>query len=179
MKRFLIGVLSLALMAGVSTAATIYLDPDGNGAYVQWNANFGGGCVGYNCVDEGRPPSTVDYLYTKLGDQNSSFTFEDLPGGASSVSSVTVRYYATRYASGANKFYPIILVDGSPTNVYFGREKSTTSSWAYYSQTWNTNPRTGAAWTVPEVNSLRAGMQSSSINGGARIAQVDIYVVYN
>jgi hypothetical protein len=59
-------------------------------------------------------------------------------------------------------------------------EITVTTSYANYSQQWNTNPNTGAAWTWSEIDSLQAGLsiRRSTTSNGTRCTQVYVEVNY-
>jgi hypothetical protein len=68
---------------------------------------------------------------------------------------------------------------------YNGTAQQVTTSYAPYSQQWNTNPQTGSAWTWSEVNSLQAGagLRRATATGAGgqrytRLTQVYIEVNY-
>lgn len=55
------------------------------------------------------------------------------------------------------------------------------STYDYYSVTYSQNPVTDAAWTVSEVNGLRAGMSEEHpdlIFPGGKVAEVHLVVDY-
>ncbi|MFH1133543.1 MAG: hypothetical protein V1735_03570 [Nanoarchaeota archaeon] len=92
------------------------------------------------------------------------------------INSITLYFYGQSYSSTRYNFQPLIRSGG--TN-YLGSLKSLTSSYAYYSETYTTNPATGSAWTIAQVDALEAGMKSYSSSYGGRIAQVYAVVDYS
>ncbi len=158
-----------------ASAATVTIRPDSQGYYSGWSNT---GCTSgseWQCVDEA-PANTSDYLYTSSGTTRETFGFQDTGLSSETINSVTLYYYAKRYASNRYKFQPLIR---SGTTNYAGSTFSTTSSYEYYSQTYTTNPATGSAWTASEVNNLQAGMVSNNSNPGAYVAQVYAVVDYS
>lgn len=66
---------------------------------------------------------------------------------------ITVRCYGTSTSSRITT-----LVKTHDTE-YYGTPTAPTGSWADYSTTYNTNPNTGVAWTLDEVDALQAGVK--------------------
>jgi hypothetical protein len=161
MKGLFIGLLGIALMAGLSAATITYLNPNGNGAYSEWT-NVG--CLStseYQCVDED-PGShdTSDYLYASAPFVYETFAFENL-GTCSNVNYVALGYYAssneTRYLLPIMRIHWNIYV-GTPIEIH-------AYPYQWYAQYFFTNPYTGHAWTCAEVNDLEAGMESTGSSG--------------
>lgn len=164
------------IMAGAASAATLTIRPNTQGYYSGWT-NFGcsSGTSEWQCVDE-NPANTTDYLYTSSKNVYESFAFEDTGLTTETINSVTLYFYGQKYSDTRYRFQP--LVRASSTN-YLGSLISLTSSYASYSQTYTTNPATGSAWTIAQVNGLEAGMKSYSTNYGGKIAQVYAVVDYS
>jgi hypothetical protein len=175
MKKLLyFGILFSMLFAGLASAATVTIRPDGMGNYNAW-ANVGyTAATEYMCVNEATA-NTSDYLQTSSKSISESFTFGDASLSGYTINSVTLYYYAKYYSSTRNKFQPLIR---SGSTDYLGTVQTLTSSYATYSQTYNTNPATGSAWTAAEVDALQAGMKSYSANYGGIIAQMYAVVDY-
>lgn len=175
-----IGLLGLLLvttllMASFSLAATITIRPNGNGQYSAW---INSGCIStaeYQCVDE-TPAITSDYLYTASASVSESFGFQDTNLTNVTINNIVVYYYGQRYSTSRYKFQPLLRISGAD---YLGSVKSLTATYAYYTETYNTNPATGSAWTIAEVDALQAGMKSYSSSYGGKIAQVYIVVNYS
>jgi hypothetical protein len=72
--------------------------------------------------------------------------------------SVTVYYRCKDSSSGTNSITAYIMVGGTK---YAGSGTDPTTSFITYSNTWNTNPYTAAAWTLDEL----CGLNGNSING--------------
>ncbi|MDZ4228604.1 MAG: hypothetical protein U1E54_05160, partial [Candidatus Levybacteria bacterium] len=74
------------------------------------------------------------------------------------------------------QFQPLVRSNGIN---YIGSLKGLTSNYDYYSEVYTTNPSTGSAWTIAQVDALEAGMKSYSSKYGGRIAQVYAVVDYS
>ncbi len=168
-------VVLFVLTSSVAFADTLTIRPDGQGAYTQFvNVGCGSGSSEWQCVDEVNV-STSDYLYKRNNNRRESFTFSNTGLTDEEINSVALYYYAYRYNSKNYKMQP--LIRASSTN-YYGSVINLGSSYAYSSQVYSTNPATGSAWTISEVNALEAGMRTYTSNGGARVAQVYAVVDY-
>jgi hypothetical protein len=167
----------LTLMTiGVVSASTSTIRPNAQGYYSGWtNSGCSSGSSEWQCVDE-NPANTTDNLYTSAKNTYESFAFQDTGFTTETINSVTLYFYGQRYSSTRYRFQP--LIRASSTN-YLGPLKSLTSSYAYYTETYTTNPATGSPWTIAEVNALEAGMKSYSASYGGRIAQVYAVVDYS
>jgi hypothetical protein len=176
MKKALILVVIMALLSSMCLAATMTIRPNAQGYYSAWtNTGCSSGTSEWQCVDE-NPANTTDNLYTSQKTVSESFAFQDTGLSNVIINSVTVYFYGIRYSSTRYMFQP--LVRSSSTD-YLGSVKSLTASYAYYSQVYTTNPATGAAWTVAQVDALEAGMKSYTATYGGRIAQVYAVVDYS
>jgi hypothetical protein len=104
-----------------------------------------------------------------------------VPAGAT-VTSVAVNYYDSEAATGANNCGGRIKVGGTYYNAVTHNPAGTT--YTARTDTWATNPKTGAAWTVGDVNgvgvnALQAfGMNSTDSNPTWRFASIQVQVTY-
>jgi len=164
------------MMISVVSADTSIIRPNAQGYYSDWT-NYGcsPGQSEWQCVDED-PADTADNLYISLKDKYESFAFQDTGFTNEVINKVTLSFYGQYYNSIRYRFQPLIRANNIN---YLGSLKSLTSSYAYYNETYTTNPATGSAWTIEGVNALEAGMKSYSSNYGGRIAQVYAVVDYS
>ncbi|MCA9486410.1 PKD domain-containing protein [Candidatus Woesearchaeota archaeon] len=173
---FLLWALFCSLaFTSMASAAQVTLYPTGQGSYSQWtNVGCSSGSLEWQCVDE-TPASTSDYLSTKKGNTLESFTFSSTNLSNVEISNITLMYYAMQEAPSKKCFEPLLRISGTD---YTAATQCTSSSYAYYVQSYTTNPATGLAWTLSELNNLEAGMESASSSGGGRVAQVFVIVDY-
>src|SRR3989338_4239182 len=164
------------MMISVVSADTLIIRPNAKGYYSDWT-NYGcsPGQSEWQWVDED-PADTADNLYISLKDKYESFAFQDTGFTNEVINKVTLSFYGQYYNSIRYRFQPLIRANNIN---YLGSLKSLTSSYAYYNETYTTNPATGSAWTIEGVNALEAGMKSYSSNYGGRIAQVYAVVDYS
>ncbi|MFH1211671.1 MAG: hypothetical protein V1659_01960 [Candidatus Woesearchaeota archaeon] len=154
---------------------TMIIRPNSQGYYADWtNSGCSSGTSEWQCVDED-PADTSDNLYTSAKNKYETFAFGNTGFSSEVINSVTLYFYGQRYTSTRYRFNPVIR---SGSTNYLGSLKSLTSSYAYYTQNYPTNPATGSAWTIAQVDALEAGMKSYSSNYGGIIAQVYASVNY-
>ncbi|MFH0870805.1 MAG: hypothetical protein V1866_07160 [archaeon] len=168
-------LIAILLLAGFVLADSLTIRPNGQGYYSSWtNSGCGSGSSEWQCIDEASV-NTSDNLYTSSKSVAESFTFQDTGLTDQTINSVTLYFYGQIYSRTRYQFQPLIR---SGSTDYLGGIKSLGSSYGSYSQYYGTNPATGSAWTISEVDALEAGMKSYSANYGGRIAQVYAYVYY-
>ncbi|HYD03540.1 MAG TPA: hypothetical protein VEC16_04530 [Alphaproteobacteria bacterium] len=179
-KIGIMGAFFLALTLIVSTfavsAATVTIRPDGQGAFSAWaNVGCGSGSSEWQCVDE-VTLNTSDVLSTTTQGAAESFTFGNTGISAATINSVTLYYNAQRSSSSRYQVEPLIVSNGSN---YTGGITNLTSAFVLYSKTYTTNPATGVAWTIAEVDALQAGLRASTgTNRGGILAQIYVEVDY-
>lgn len=180
MKNLILGILGLIMLSSTTFAAGIYINPESTNSGAGWSTV---GCTyiiaPHECVDEGVPANTSDYVsaYTNNANKYLTFGYEDLPGDATSVNYIIVYSYAKHYNTTNSVFQNLINISG---NLSVGNLKNTTSYYAYYGDTYYQNPSTSDNWTVAEINNIEAGVSFSKASYfGANTSQMDIYVNYN
>ena len=137
----------------------------------------------YQCVDDpiGSPNNSTDYLRVQNNSgKEATFGFLafTVPAGA------TIQYvrvtHVTILNSGSANIKAALRVGGT---IYPQPAAQTLSAaWTAYNYGWTTNPRTGAAWTVADVNGTGSnplqGMGVYSGSGDESVTQVYIMVGY-
>ena len=177
-KKMLIVLTLLMSMVFVSSAfaETVTLRPNGQGYRTGWtNVGCSSGSSEWQCVDED-PASTSDYLYA-TGTGKETFTFSNTGLSSQSINSVTMNYYAMQHNSASNSCFEAMTRSGG-TDYLAGTQMCVGSNWSSVNQIYSTNPATGSAWTVSEVDALEAGMHGKNPNSGGRVAQVYAVVDY-
>lgn len=169
--------LFLMSIASLASAATLTIRPNAQGSYTGWaNVGCSSGSSEWQCVDED-PASTADYLRT-TGTSRETFAFGNTGLTSETINSVTLYYYAMRHNGASNACFKALVRSGG-VNYLGGTQLCTGTNWSYVSQTFATNPATGNAWTVSEVDALESGMQGVEPNAGGRVAQVYAVVDYS
>ncbi len=177
--KFIRGFLFVSLVVlatfSVSATSTLTLWPDGQGYYSSWTNSGCDSSSEWQCVN-GNPVNTSVNLYTSSKNIYESFTFQDTGLVDKTINRVTLYFYGQRYSITRYQFQPLIRANSIN---YLGSVKSLTLDYAYSSQDYPTNPATGTAWTIAQVDALEAGMKSYSANYGGRIAQMYAVVNYS
>jgi hypothetical protein len=138
----------------------------------------------YVLVDDYPDTTPADYL--QFGTTTAQITFGFSPfaiPARSTINSVTVQYHDSEPSSGTNNAAGRLKVGGS----YYNSATHNPSGTAYTarSNTWATNPKTSAAWTVDQVNGTDAtnalqafGIGSTDSNPTFRVSGVQLVVDY-
>jgi hypothetical protein len=136
----------------------------------------------WSLVDD-YPPAGSDILTggTTAAVITFGFAAFTVPAGAT-VGSVAVMYYDGEAANGANNCGGRIKVGGTYYNAVTHNPAGTT--YTARTDSWATNPKTGAAWTVGDVNGIGVnalqafGMNSTDSNPTWRFASIQVQVTY-
>lgn len=121
----------------------------------------------YDKVDEEESDGNDTFLYPGLPGsipgslwERDLFELEDA-GLSSAILGVKVYFVARRANDGISTVTAKAAIKTHGT-VYEGDEKTLTTSWGLFSQTWELNPFTGSAWTPSEIDDLQAGVALKS-----------------
>lgn len=135
-----------------------YLEPTGAGAHQDWALI--GAASHWQAVDDGAfPDDDVTYIHTATVGQADTEEYENtgLPSGL--IFGLQIGVYARKTDSGFREIAPIIRHAGID---YLGANQAPSmASYNYLIQIYDTNPGTGAAWTIPGVNAAEYGVRLS------------------
>jgi YD repeat-containing protein len=150
-----------------------------------WSTTGCNNSSAYQCVDDpiGSPNNSTDYIR----DNNSSgkeATFGFLPvftvPTGSTIQYVRVTHVTIRNSGSSADIKAALRVGG--TTYTQAAAQTLNGSWTTYSYDWTTNPRTGAAWIVEDVNGTGSnplqGMGVYSGSGDESVTQVYVTVGY-
>lgn len=167
----------------VNDPSTVTLRPSAAG--VQTQLYPVGATYNWQCVDEVTANGLTDYVsnfyQNAWEDDLYDIPTSGIPDG-STINSVTVYWTANKWqmyvspCSGRPD-----LRDVLHAKYILGTTVALTTTWTEYSQTWNTNPVTGYAWTLAEINLLQigVGLTSWDLDGsGAQCTQEYVVVTY-
>jgi hypothetical protein len=110
----------------------------------------------YQVVDERFPNSDVDYVHTAAAGATDTYAMEDAGSASGAVLAVRVAAYARKEAAALHSF-AVVARTGGTTYVGTPSDLPATLAYAWVKSTWVTNPGTGVAWTLSDVNGLEAG----------------------
>jgi len=181
-KKYLVLFVLLAL-AVPSFAATLTRRPTGDhSSSGTWGST---GASYYTEVNEASANDSTN-IYASTSPARNRFTFPafSVPAGAT-VNNLTIHYRAMRNGNPGANIRSALLVGGTDYDtVDPGVNPSKTPNYADYSYAYATNPKTGAAWTVADINGaggnpLQAfGVYTSDANPDVYVSQVYAVVDY-
>lgn len=109
----------------------------------------------YTLVDDYPDSTGVDYLThgTTAGNLTFGYSAFSIPAGSTSIS-VQVLYYDKKNAAQADNIGGRLKVGGNYYNA--ATHNPTNGTWVQRTDDWATNPKSGADWTVDDVNGAGA-----------------------
>ena len=139
---------------------TVILRPNQAGDRTEWPWQYPSTGEHWDKVDDVTPDEDSTYIYISRAEAGSHKDLYNLPspGIPSGAQIDYVRVYIRCRGSGFTfaRARPVIKTHGmeyAPTYMSFGTSYSTQS------HEWTTNPYTGEAWTLDELESLQAGVE--------------------
>jgi len=181
LRTIVLAAVVLALLlplvgAQPAIAASATLRPIGDGD-INITYKFPDSGDHWDKVDDVVADDDTTYVYsTSFSFQDDLYTLSDLGVGGAIISSVTIRLRARIGECGGCWGYDTRTVIKTHDAVYNSAAFNTTDTWADYSTAYTTNPYTGTAWTVAEVDDLQAGVGLYA--GPAMCTQVWVDVAY-
>lgn len=136
----------------------IALRPNGNGSSTQLTGSDGDQVNNYLLVDDPTTPSITDYTAGSTAGLRDLYALEDVPTNTAVVRGVKVSYDARKAAAGYAAAKPVLKANGVATNE--AAQPLSTSETQYASAIYETDP-SGAAWTIPNLNSAEAGIETA------------------
>lgn len=137
--------------------------PTGVGAADTWTSSVPGNK--WEDVDEGvaTPDDDTTYIFKQDSAGTQRWTFTAFAITSSAVASVAVVHRTKRSAAGAVSTDGRITVNATEYN---SADTVLTTSYADITDTWATNPDTGAAWTEADVEGIGANpLQNFAVRG--------------
>jgi hypothetical protein len=131
------------------------LTPNGNGASSQLVGSDGNSTDNYLLVDES-PPNASDYVGGTTSGDKDSYLMTDLPAGVSSVLGIQQVARLTKTDAGAKSAKHLIRM--AATN-YTSASFVLGAAWTTHTYVRETNPNTGVAWTIANVDAHEAGIE--------------------
>ncbi|NTV30267.1 MAG: hypothetical protein HGA80_09325 [Candidatus Omnitrophica bacterium] len=170
-----------AILAVKSSTST--LSPTGDGDK-SGTFTYTSGSTGWDLVDESSADDADYFTSPTAATAYYHFTFTS-PGipAAATITSLTVYVRGMDGASGTNNIRPAIKVNGTRYNAASGNNPG--AAFATYSSSWTTNPATGSAWTVNDINGTGSyplqqfGVYHSDANPAVRTSWISAVVTYD
>lgn len=132
---------------------TLY--PSGNGAVNEWRGNDGNTVDNYLLVNEVGTPSGSGYVRTSINDQRDIYQLSNLATLAAGIVGVDHSVHIGRDSDTPAQMR--MLSRGNSDTATEPLTVNTGSHTQHFALA--TNPETGSAWTVAEVNALQTGIQ--------------------
>lgn len=134
-----------------------YLHPDGAGAEQDWDVMPLLTPHWQTVYDSAGPDDDTSYIHTATAGLTETETFSNtgLPSG--SIYGVQVSVYARKTDAGFRQIAPVVRHGGAD---FVGtNQEPSAASYRYLSQMYETNPGTGAAWAIGDVNAAEFGVK--------------------
>jgi uncharacterized phage protein (TIGR02218 family) len=163
----------MARTDGYPKIATLY--PNVDGEYDEWTQTGGG--TTYLLLDEAQA-NTSDYVDTSVADEQVSVGLDALPAGAATVHSLKASAYS-KGAGTSEKMSHFLRHTDQLDLLHRATPAAMSASWLFRDYPWPTDIRTGADWTVANVNALELGWEYESGSGSAFVSQVAAQVLYS
>lgn len=128
--------------------------PNADGAHTQWTPDTG--TAHYSRVNETTPDGDTSYVYDlNIGDRD-SYTFDDLVDLSGTIFGIQTNLYARKDNTALRQ---ICAVARPVTTDRDGATVTLASSYQFFSEIRETNPDTGVAWTIGDINSSEFGVK--------------------
>jgi hypothetical protein len=133
-----------------------YLQPTADGTHQDWS--LVGAAAHWEAVDDGdTPDDDVSYIHTATVGQIDTEVYENTGLPAGTIFGLQLGLYARKTDSGFREVTPVVLHGGV---VFAGTAHAPSfASYTYLIEMYNTNPGTGVAWTIPDVNNAEYGVR--------------------
>ncbi len=133
--------------------------PTGAGNSSQWSKFPGSGEANWQNVDDASgPDNDSTYNHTASTGVKDTYVFADLGFITGNVLGVQLNWNARIATSGSRTLRPIVRHSGAD---YAGSNQNLTStSYLQQHQVLGTNPGTGSAWTVSDINNAEFGLEA-------------------
>jgi hypothetical protein len=158
-----------------TTTATEILRPDGAGDVTNVNWVYPDTIQHWDAVNDTTPDDDNSYVSAAGGKWSYDlYSIADHTTGSGPINYVKV-YMRCKALSTPTQTSAQVVIKTNGTE-YRGSEQTVTTSYADYSEQWNTNPETGSAWTWTEIDALQAGVALRDATGGEHTLCTQVYV---
>ena len=127
--------------------------PDGAGNSTEWTPSAG---ANWQNVDDNPPDSDTSYNSSATASQQDTFSMADLVSTSGTIKGIQTLIYARKDDAGARTIRRVTR--SGATDYYGSNESISAETYTYFIDIQETDPNTGAAWTIPNFNSSEAGV---------------------
>jgi hypothetical protein len=124
----------------------------GNGTHADWSCSTGSD---HGALVDENPPNESDYNQSGTAGHRDTYNFAAV-GVAGTVKAVQTVNFLKADAAGLRTVVPTFRINGGN---FDGNGDVLGSDWAYYTEVHTTNPDTGLAWTVSEIDGAEFGVK--------------------
>lgn len=166
----------------VLTKRIVTRRPNASGTYTQFPYQYPASGNHWDKVDEETSDgdATIIFVSDSTSGYRDSFNIADFPASENAIiDNVTIYNRVASLGDGLYRGYQRTLIRTHNTD-YFGNINRPPTSYVTYSTTYTTNPYTGQAWTMQELNDLEIGVFAQAVYRGGNYWDVyctQVYVV--
>lgn len=143
-----------AFLGGITVETLL---PDGNGAVSGWAGSDGDSTNNYQLVDEPNPVNDLDYVYAGTVGQQDLYSLANLVHTSGTIVALchSARLIRTDTATPMN----VKLLNHRVVDTKSAALPLAATAYRSYEYTLTTDPETGAAFTIANVNALQTGVE--------------------
>ena len=130
------------------------LRPSGAGATTQMTPSVG---ANYECVDDTTPDADTTYVSSATAGNKDTYACGDLTSTTGTVKALVVHAYARKDDAGERTLKAVVRHGG--TDYEHSDARQVLDSYRCLSWIFETNPGTGSAWTISDVNGAEFGQK--------------------
>jgi len=153
----------------------VTIHPNAAGLYTEWPQEYPSGSAHWSLVDEDPPDDDVSYVQNNVAVKKRDICNLQDPTGSGTIN--WVRTYVRARLTSAQTGNIRTLIRTYDTD-YESSDTALTDSYQNVYTQFDTNPKTGSAWTWSEIDSLQAGASGQKA-GRASVRMTAVWVVVN
>ena len=131
--------------------------PNGIGDFTEWNRGGADSGNNWSQVEERPPTNDTDYVTTAALNQRDLYTFGDVDAAFHTIDAIVSWLLARKDDAGSASVAHLLK---SGVTLDTGADLSLSTTYQYLDRFYETDPDTGAAWTLGAVNAVQAGPKS-------------------
>jgi len=160
-----------------SSPLQVTVCPNAAGLYTEWPKEYPSGSAHWSLVDEDPPDDDVSYVWNNVELwKRDIYNLQD-PAGSGTINWVRVYVRARLSSAGTGNIRTLVRTYDTD---YESSSIALSASYQNVYTQFDTNPKTGLAWTWSEINSLQAGASSQKVGAGDWFPRMTaVWVVVN